>query len=172
MMAWLEPGKPVVTSMAGFEPSEPVVIKVAGLPENDVPNFPASVALSRQTSSNRQPSHDGLRSPPQSAEGTNQEAPARSPPPASLFPRHYPCQQRPICPVGVNVLGRLSMPGFEVTLYGRIWVTPKELLDPPAGNEALNEHKASAKGCERPCLHSRMNSWGNSCCITETVCEQ
>src|SRR5664280_1717401 len=81
--------------------------------------------LSRPISSNRQPSRDGLPSPPRSAARTNQDAPARSPVPASTFPRHYPCQQRLISPVGSNVSGRFSMAGFEVTLYGRIWVTPK-----------------------------------------------
>ncbi len=32
------------------------------------------------------------------------------------------CQQRLISPVGANVLGRLSMAGFEVITYGRFWV--------------------------------------------------
>src|ERR1700688_3408350 len=81
--------------------------------------------LSRPTSSNRQPSRDGLPSPPRSAARTNQDAPALSPVPASTFPRHYPCQLRLISPVGANVLGGFSMAGFEVTLYGRIWVTPE-----------------------------------------------
>src|ERR1017187_9934708 len=87
--------------------------------------------LSRPTASNRQPSRDGLPSPPRSAARTNQDAPARSPVPASTFPRHYPCQQRLISPVGSNVSGRFSMAGFEVTLYGRIWVTPKVVEGPP-----------------------------------------
>lgn len=37
-----------------------------------------------------------------------------------------PCQQRLISPVGANVLGRLSMAGFEVITYGPIWVTAEE----------------------------------------------
>src|ERR1700688_4902944 len=53
---------------------------------------------------------------------TNQDAPARSPAPALFFPRHYPCQQRLISLVGANVLGRFSMAGFEVIIYGRFWV--------------------------------------------------
>src|SRR5664280_1233874 len=82
--------------------------------------------LSRPTSSNRQPSRDGLPSPPRSDAGTNQDGPARSPVPASLFPRHYPCQQRLISPVGANVLGRFSMAGFELITYGRFWVIAEE----------------------------------------------
>jgi hypothetical protein len=38
-----------------------------------------------------------------------------------FFPRHYPCQQRLISLVGANVLGRFSMAGFEVIIYGRFW---------------------------------------------------
>src|ERR1700677_4219702 len=79
------------------------------LTENRVPNLPACVMLSRPTASNRQPSRDGPPSPPRSAARTNQDAPAKSPVPASTFPRHYPCQQRLISPVGANVLGPSSM---------------------------------------------------------------
>jgi hypothetical protein len=50
---------------------------------------------------------------------TNPAAPAQSPVPASLFPRHYPCQQRLIAPARQNVSGRFSMAGFEVITYGR-----------------------------------------------------
>jgi len=50
----------------------------------------------------------------------------RSPVPASPFPKHYPCQQRLIAPVEANVLGGFSMAGFELTIYGRFWVTPKD----------------------------------------------
>jgi hypothetical protein len=58
------------------------------------PNLLACAELSRLSSSNLQPSRDGLPSPSRSAEATNINAPARSPVPASLFPRHFPCQQR------------------------------------------------------------------------------
>ncbi len=72
----------------------------------------------------------GLPSPPRSGAGTNQDAPAQSPVPASLFPRHYPCQQRLIAPVEANVLGRFSMAGFEVITYGRFWVIAEVQIDP------------------------------------------
>src|SRR5271165_4423858 len=90
--------------------------------------------LSRPTSSNRQPSRDGLPSPPRSDAGTNQDGPARSPVPASLFPRHYPCQQRLISPVGANVLGRFSMAGFELITYGRFWVIAEGHPSPESGS--------------------------------------
>jgi len=122
LSAALEPEKPVITSMAGFELEEPVVTEVAAFAGGFRPSLPATVMLSRPTSNNRQPSRDGLPSPPRSDAGTNQDAPARSPAPASLFPRHYPCQQRLISPAGANVLGRFSMAGFEVIIYGRFWV--------------------------------------------------
>jgi hypothetical protein len=49
------------------------------------------------------------------------------------FPRRYPCQQRLIAPVGSNVSGLFLMAGFELTLYGRIWVTPKALASHCSG---------------------------------------
>jgi hypothetical protein len=91
------------------------------------PQLLAFVRLSRQTSSNRQPSRDGLPSPPRADAGTNQDVPTRSPVPASLFPRHYPCQQRLISPVGANVLGPFRMAGFEVIIYGRFRVITEGL---------------------------------------------
>src|SRR5664280_1853668 len=104
--------------------------------------------LSRPTSSNRQPSRDGLPSPPRSDAGTNQDGPARSPVPASLFPRHYPCQQRLISPVGANVLGRFSMAGFELITYGRFWVIAEVYSTHYPSSTSLNHHLGTVP--ERP----------------------
>src|SRR5579863_9430954 len=93
------------------------------------PNHPAGVKLSQPTLNNRQPSRDGLPSPPRSCVGTSSDAPAQSPVPASLFPRHYPCQLRLISLVGANVSGRFYMAGFEVIIYGRFWVITEDAIN-------------------------------------------
>jgi hypothetical protein len=54
------------------------------------PNRQARLVLSRQTSGNCTPFPHALPSPSRSDPGTNQDTPARSPVPASLFPRTFP----------------------------------------------------------------------------------
>src|SRR5277367_4624540 len=138
------PPWPVLNWQSRSAPKGPLLL------EPSDPNLPACVSLSRQISSSRQPSRDGLPSPPQSCVGTNQDAPARSPVPALFFPRHYPCQQRLISLVGANVLGRFSMAGFEVIIYGRFWVIAEGTSDSSQPSLRRAAPSSAATGRGRP----------------------
>jgi hypothetical protein len=100
-------------------PPEAVVIEAAAFDGGLRPSRPVCAVLSRLLLDNRQPSRDGLPSPPRYAAGTNQTSQRDHLFLLRFFPRHYPCQQRLISSVAANVLGRFSMGGLEVIIYGR-----------------------------------------------------
>jgi len=95
------------------------------LPRAAFSNRQAALPQSRLPSDSRPPSPDELRFPAQSAVATNPVAPAQSPAVASLRSRHCPCQPRLPAPQSKLLSWASNMAGFEVTLHGRFWVTPK-----------------------------------------------
>jgi hypothetical protein len=75
----------------GLNPESRWSLKWPLLKGTSVPTSPESEPRCLLTAGNRQPSRDGLPSPPRSAEGANPTAPTLSPVPASLCSRHCPC---------------------------------------------------------------------------------